>query len=390
MEGTCEWIEDNPTYRFWLEATESSLLWILGGPGKGKTMLSIHLTQKLEEERNRGQVIYFFCVSGNEAQGSSTAVLRSLLWQIMTKQPKLARHLQDDFESEQRTKVTLNSFEPLWRLFITICNDPEFNPVICVIDGLDECDETSAERLARSLTELSARDTRRVCKTIVVSRENSSLRRSEATTRIQMDPDNDLSIESDIAKFVSAKVNELLKTDLPGFDDGLGRTVKRTLLEKSEGTFLWAGFAMGELLTKGSRGAVEHALRELPRGLPKLYDRMLEQVEEHHERAVLQILKWVALSIRPLTIGELASAICTSPTPEEEDIEYYVCLCKPFLIVQMRGYQGAESVHLVHQSAREYLTRSIPSGRSVKSRLHLPLQERHLDLACNSLDFIHA
>src|ERR1700712_2856456 len=45
--GTCEWIRDNENYQSWLSGS-SQLLWILGGPGKGKTMMSIFLTEELE------------------------------------------------------------------------------------------------------------------------------------------------------------------------------------------------------------------------------------------------------------------------------------------------------------------------------------------------------
>ena len=48
VSGTCEWIRDNAAYKSWLETDQSSLLWIRGGPGKGKTMLSIFLTEEFE------------------------------------------------------------------------------------------------------------------------------------------------------------------------------------------------------------------------------------------------------------------------------------------------------------------------------------------------------
>jgi hypothetical protein len=45
--GTCEWIRDNEYYKFWLHG-DSPCFWIHGGPGKGKTMLSIFLNEELE------------------------------------------------------------------------------------------------------------------------------------------------------------------------------------------------------------------------------------------------------------------------------------------------------------------------------------------------------
>jgi hypothetical protein len=48
VKGTCEWIRADETYRSWRN-DEAQVLWIRGGPGKGKTMLSIFLSQELEE-----------------------------------------------------------------------------------------------------------------------------------------------------------------------------------------------------------------------------------------------------------------------------------------------------------------------------------------------------
>ncbi|CAI4214763.1 unnamed protein product [Parascedosporium putredinis] len=43
--GTCEWILENVAYKSWLR--EGECLGIAGGPGKGKTMLSIFLSEEL-------------------------------------------------------------------------------------------------------------------------------------------------------------------------------------------------------------------------------------------------------------------------------------------------------------------------------------------------------
>jgi hypothetical protein len=47
VSGTCKWIKSNATYLSWLRS-RSQLLWLSGGPGKGKTMLSIFLAEELE------------------------------------------------------------------------------------------------------------------------------------------------------------------------------------------------------------------------------------------------------------------------------------------------------------------------------------------------------
>jgi polynucleotide 5'-kinase involved in rRNA processing len=55
VSGTCEWIRRDDKYNCWRTGDER-LLWVSGGPGKGKTILSIFLTQDLEKEERNTQV----------------------------------------------------------------------------------------------------------------------------------------------------------------------------------------------------------------------------------------------------------------------------------------------------------------------------------------------
>ena len=75
VAGTCEWIERNETFKAWL-CDAPGLLWIFGGPGKGKTMLSIYLTQQFEKLHSR-EVIYFFCSSEQPKRSTATFASRS-------------------------------------------------------------------------------------------------------------------------------------------------------------------------------------------------------------------------------------------------------------------------------------------------------------------------
>jgi len=49
-------------------------------------------------------------------------------------------------------------------------------------------------------------------------------------------------------------------------------------------------------------------LRDLPRGLDATYNRMLDRVDPEYEKQVASVLKWLAFSVRPLQLEELAEA----------------------------------------------------------------------------------
>jgi Cdc6-like AAA superfamily ATPase len=58
VEGTCEWIKSNVLYDSWIHS-HSQLLWLSGGPGKGKTMLSVFLAEELERTANDSENTLF-------------------------------------------------------------------------------------------------------------------------------------------------------------------------------------------------------------------------------------------------------------------------------------------------------------------------------------------
>jgi Cdc6-like AAA superfamily ATPase len=113
VTGTCEWITPNEIYRAWLNSVgdgggngnsngDTRLLWISGGPGKGKTMLSVFLTEELERHTARidnAELAFFFCSAQDEKRNTAVAVLCSLVHQIVAKRPQLVKHALPYFET---------------------------------------------------------------------------------------------------------------------------------------------------------------------------------------------------------------------------------------------------------------------------------------------------
>lgn len=144
-EGTCEWIRGNTAYKSWL-AGETPRLWISGGPGKGKTMLSMFLTEELEaytQETEGTSLLFYFCTHRYEEKSNAAAIFRSLAHQLLTKHPEMAPLISSYFKSEKITNSTLASAEAIWIVLRTLLQAPEAGMVFCVLDGLDECDGAS-------------------------------------------------------------------------------------------------------------------------------------------------------------------------------------------------------------------------------------------------------
>ncbi|KAF4264238.1 hypothetical protein KXV68_007120 [Aspergillus fumigatus] len=384
VAGTCEWITQHESYRAWLYG-DTPFLWISGGPGRGKTMLSIFLTEELErvvQNVEDANLIFSFCTHKDEKHNTAVAIIRGLVYQIVTHRPKLIKHVLPSFETPEKARQTLSSLDALWVIFRRLVQDIDIGTTFCVIDGLDECDEAALSVLVPKLADIfsleSSQPATRLFKMVVISRDIPGLRGS---LQVKLDPDNDERVASDIKLFIASRVAELSRME--GFNDEFVTTVQTSLLERSEGTFLWVGFIMKELSRKRTCTEVLETLGSLPSGLPALYSRMLLQIESKHRAISSVILRWVTMAARPLTLQELAAVVgirSSNLITAQQAIRDRITLCGLFLKIQ------GQEVVLVHQSARDYLLRKEPDSDIVLEYFRIKSEEAHLMLAQACLD----
>ncbi|CRK25942.1 hypothetical protein BN1708_014374, partial [Verticillium longisporum] len=109
---TCEWIKGHELFKKWLtKKSDLSLLWISGGPGMGKTMLSVFLTFELERlfAATENQVLYYFCSHDDAHGNSAAAILRGLICQLLHSPedlaPVVARHLPEEASAQQTRNI---------------------------------------------------------------------------------------------------------------------------------------------------------------------------------------------------------------------------------------------------------------------------------------------
>lgn len=385
----------NNTYLQWLNGDSnndnSRLLWISGGPGKGKTMMSIFLTEELTRhtaDSKTSDVVFFFCGAGDEDRNTAVNVLRGLVHQILEKRPQLIGHVLPYFEPPERARQTLSSLEALWLIFSKLVADHRLGTIFCVLDGLDECEEESMQSLLQRI--LGLLNTKRsnaaksLFKLAIVSRDIPVLR---GCTTVKLDPDNNQEIESDISTFVRTRIKDLFWIE--GFEH-IRESVQTALLERAEGTFLWVGFAMHELLQKRTCKQIQETLKSFPGGLPAIYGRMLLRIPPDQRNSARTLLQWVALAARPLRLSELAAAIFMPESLPQVEIEQatrdLIILCGPLLRIEET--REVQRVSLVHQSVRDYLLRSDCDSHAVLETFRFNKAASHLQLANRCLDCI--
>jgi hypothetical protein len=132
-------------------------------------------------------------------------------------------------------------------MFTRMLGDDELGDIVFVLDGLDECDQTSLTQLLRKLSTLFSKKlppSGKRFKLLVASRETTG-------TNFKPDYSIDLSfigsfhINYDIDCFIDEKPRKL--ADTVGYFDNVRGDVQRTLIKRADGTFLRIGLLIQEL-----------------------------------------------------------------------------------------------------------------------------------------------
>ena len=81
--------------------------------------------------------------------------------------------------------------------------------------------------------------------------------------------------------------------------------------------FIWVALQLDELAKCSSKAEITKRLKELPKGLDKVYHRILSKIDENHRDDVKTFLQWLAFSKRPMTIAEIADTITVDFTSKD-------------------------------------------------------------------------
>lgn len=98
------WILKDDNFKKWRDNKESRLLWIMGDPGKGKTMLLCGIIDELEKNSSRTRLVsYFFCQATDSRINTTTAILRDLIYLLVDRQRSLISYVRKRYNQVGKT-----------------------------------------------------------------------------------------------------------------------------------------------------------------------------------------------------------------------------------------------------------------------------------------------
>ncbi|KAI8293129.1 hypothetical protein K4K56_005368 [Colletotrichum sp. SAR 10_98] len=233
------WIVDTNQFDAWRKANESSVLWIHGDAGKGKTMLLCEIIDSLQRSiSNPDTLSYFFCEAIDPKSNTFAAILRGIIYDLAKKHPDLIQHVENVYRhagtnafSEEGSWVTL--MEILFKMTDSLAPGTTY----FVIDALDEC-QKDRNLLLRFIVDKALAQPN--IKWILSSRNWDDIQQAlgESSHILSLSrEDNAENVSRAVHTFVEDKVKDL--AEKKHYDGEFAEAVKHRLLQDAQGTFLW-------------------------------------------------------------------------------------------------------------------------------------------------------
>ena len=364
VPGTCQWLLSEPAITIWLNGTsDSHIAWLSAPPASGKSTLSTQMIDHLRSSDKACQ--YFFFRFGDQTKRSLNALLRSLAFQTAKEIPVFRRKLLDLTNEGLRLENT--DAVVIWqKVFESVLfNIESTTSLYWVIDGLDESESPKA--LLDLLQGIP--NSRIPIRVLIVSRNTEPLRL--AFNRLSS-LNNVGFIQKEGQEFNAADICVLVEKEMKimrGNDD-LKQQIANTILRRAEGNFLWVRLVLEEVLHCHTEQAIRETLEDIPGDISKLYQRMEKGITENSRKAdqtlAKILLQWTICARRPLTLTELAQALKPDFSGFPDLKRTIQDVCKQFVVVD-----DVDHVAMVHQTAREYLTKTSKVG------LYIDVKESH-------------
>jgi hypothetical protein len=368
------WVLNNVSFQRWHDDPQSRLLWIKGDPGKGKTMLLCGIINELQNAIAPATLVsYFFCQATDSRINTATAVLRGLLYLLVSQQPALVSHVRARYDRVGKSLFEdANAWVALTEILADVLHDPSLSTTYLVIDALDEC-VAGLPKLLDFVAKQSSAPSR--VKWIVSSRNwpeiEEQLEHAGHKVRLSLE----LNAES-----VSAAVSQLAQQK--NYDEQTQAAVLKHLKSNASDTFLWVALVCQDLQATAKRNVLKK-LHSFPPGLDALYTRMMRQINKTDDAELCkQVLAAVALVYRPIVLKELVALVePLEDIASDSELREIIGLCGSFLTLR------EQTVYFVHQSAKDFLLAKatdevFPSG---KEDVHQAIFARSLEVMSTTL-----
>ncbi|KAK1622133.1 hypothetical protein BDP81DRAFT_508781, partial [Colletotrichum phormii] len=297
LNGSGEWLLKHREFIHWRGSSYSSVFWLHGIPGCGKTKLC---SMVIDAIKSAEPIAYFYCTRDSREllRGKCSAITQSLLRQTVAlcptnMIPEAVRIAYKNMKDEGFGERDLTEVE---------CGDmlvdatKTFPSLTIVINAVDECDEDERTALIHLLKRVRDKSENLV-KIFISSRDDIDIMTSLADAvdkRIRADDNID-----DIGRFVYHKVGALM--DLRDLKygirmQGLREEIINVLTSKAQGMFRWVGIQLETLKWIKLDEDLRTQFGQLPDNLNDSYQEIYDRISSAGKNAKLlsdSVFQWL-------------------------------------------------------------------------------------------------
>lgn len=180
LPDTGQWLFDSQQFIEWGQSNLSSILWIHGIPGSGKTRLVSRVIDVMSDESTskKSPIAFFYCArsTAEPERGKPAEVLGAILKQLCSSEPDepIRNPIATEYASRFRkadydySRIRKLSVEDCTGLILEVTKD---NAATIIVDALDECEEETRYELLEALDNIIANSVE-VVKVVVSSRDD--------------------------------------------------------------------------------------------------------------------------------------------------------------------------------------------------------------------------
>jgi hypothetical protein len=365
QDGTGAGVLTHPLFANWA-AGESGAFVLEGIPGSGKSVLSKSLLTELPKWRPTSVCAFFFKDNGKGQNAATTALCR-VLDELFRGQPDLVDGISARIDHLLPEEVRCN-FDLLWGVLEEATQYCEPGSVTVILDGFDECEPDSADKLCQKLAEYLAGPDPRM-KFFLTTRPLVSAPQlisspDVVVLKLEEDPHCLRHISKDIESVVVARFDGFALRCIQ--DPMLRQELLELIRPREDRTYLYVkllfdylDLRMRDGMPRVPRGWID-VFRKLPATVKEAYVGFLNRVRESQRDDVRRLFQIVLAAARPLTLQEVNIALnirdLPNGSPHGLGLQNEACFrswildaCKYFLDV----YNGR--VYFIHQTAKDFL-----------------------------------
>ena len=352
--------------REWASSSDSPNIFLLTGiAGTGKSTIARTVAEEFKEKKKLGCYIFFERGKTNPSTITST-VIRTIAYYLARNSPVVAKSIWEIADDDR-----LSSFPSTNILFQNLLNVPLHsaikndvsNPILVVLDALDECGPPDAQNELASLLRDKISTLPPIFRFLVTSRPENGVRSllrtpvsplSPFCIQSELDHTSALSKE-DALNFVAHKMKELRERgDWHVPKDWPWNEKIRVLGEAANGSFIWASIAIKYI--SGKRPCQFEDLKKLiddigsvNRNLSGLYATVLEgslDWDDETKGRFSKIFSLILFGKRQLTVKEI-----------DEFLEMPVGTTRSLLsyLQSLVTYEEGKMIRIHHTSLYDYL-----------------------------------